>query len=202
MPIETLDELLIEEIKDLYDAEKQLTKALPKLAKAASNPELKAAFTEHLEQTKGHVSRLEQVFEHLGVKPKGKPCAAMKGLIEEGQEQTQEDAEGAIMDLMLIAAAQKVEHYEMSGYGSVRAMAEAMGNEDVAELLRQTEEEESEADEKLTGIAETLLEEASGGEEEEEESDEDGDEEEEEEEEEEPVAAPVKATAKRGKTKA
>jgi ferritin-like metal-binding protein YciE len=189
MPIETLDELLIEEIKDLYDAEKQLTKALPKMAKAASSPDLKAAFTDHLEQTKGHVTRLETVFEHLGVKPKGKPCAAMKGLIEEGQEQTQADAEGAIMDLMLIAAAQKVEHYEISGYGSVRAMAETIGNDEVADLLRQTEDEEAEADEKLTGIAETLLQEANSSADEEEE-----------EEEEEPVKAT--ATAKRGRAKA
>jgi ferritin-like metal-binding protein YciE len=192
MPIETLDELLIEEIKDLYDAEKQLTKALPKMARAASSPDLKAAFTEHLGQTKGHVTRLETVFEHLGVKPKGKPCAAMKGLIEEGQEQTQADAEGAIMDLMLIAAAQKVEHYEISGYGSVRAMAETIGNDEVADLLRQTEDEEAETDEKLTGIAETLLQDANSG----------ADEEEEEEEEEEAEPVKATATAKRGRAKA
>jgi ferritin-like metal-binding protein YciE len=106
MPIETLEDLLLEEIKDLYDAEKQITKALPKLAKAASSPDLKAAFTEHLEQTKGQITRLEEVFGYLGRKPKSKPCLAMKGLIEEGQEQTQEDAEGSIKDLMLIGAAE------------------------------------------------------------------------------------------------
>src|SRR5260370_5743453 len=157
MPVQTLDELLIEEIKDLYDAEKQLTKALPKMAKAATNADLKAAFTEHLEQTKGHVSRLEAVFDALSEKPKTKACAAMKGLIEEGQEQTQEDAQDAVLDLMLIAAAQKVEHYEISGYGTVRALAEAVGSDAVADLLRQTEEEEIETDSRLTEIAEDLM---------------------------------------------
>lgn len=183
MAIETLEKLLEEEIKDLYDAEKQLTKALPKMAKAASDKELKSGFLEHLEQTKGHVARLEQVFEHLGVKPKSKPCAAMKGLIEEGSETIAEDAEGAIKDLMLIAAAQKVEHYEISGYGTVRAIAEQIGNEEVAELLHQTEEEEGETDEKLTGIAERLMEEINEG----------GEEEDEEEEETAPAAAPAKS---------
>ena len=205
MPTESLEQLLEESIKDLYDAEKQLVKALPKMAKAASNPELKAAFTEHLEQTKEHQTRLEQVFEHLGVKPKAKPCKAMKGLIEEGQEQIGEDAEGAIKDLMLITAAQKVEHYEMSGYGSVRALAEAIGNQDVADLLQQTEDEEAEADQKLTEIAATLIEEA--GDTGEEEDEEDGEEEELEdeeilEEEEEPVkAAPAARKAAATKKK-
>jgi ferritin-like metal-binding protein YciE len=189
VPTETLEQLLQESIKDLYDAEKQLVKALPKLAKAASSPELKAAFTEHLEQTKGHQSRLEQVFEHLGMKPKSKPCAAMKGLIEEGQEQIGEDAEGPIKDLMLITAAQKVEHYEISGYGTVRTLAEAIGNQDVVDLLQQTEDEETEADQTLTEIAATLIEEANGEDEEEEEEDEE--ELEDEEEEAEPVAKAV-----------
>jgi ferritin-like metal-binding protein YciE len=162
MPVQTLDELLIEEIKDLYDAEKQLTKALPKMAKAATNPDLKAAFTEHLEQTKGHVSRIEAVFEALGEKPKTKPCAAMKGLIEEGQEQTQADAQGAVLDLMLIAAAQKVEHYEISGYGTVRALAEMIGSEAAVDLLRETQEEEIETDSRLTEIAEGLMSKVNG----------------------------------------
>ena len=162
MPTETLEQLLEESLKDLYDAEKQLVKALPQMAKAATNPELKAAFTDHLEQTKGHQQRLEQVFEHLGVKAKSKPCAAMKGLIKEGSEQIGEDAEGPIKDLMLIVAAQKVEHYEISGYGSVRTLAEAIGNEDVVDLLQQTEDEESDADQKLTEIASTLIEESRG----------------------------------------
>ena len=186
MPIETLEELLLEEIKDLYDAEKQITRALSKLAKAATNADLKAAFTEHLEQTKGQVTRLEEVFGHLGQKPKSKPCLAMKGLIEEGEEQTQEDAEGPIMDLMLIGAAQKVEHYEISGYGTVRTLAEAIGNDEVAGLLRQTEEEEAETDRKLTQIASQLVEEVNGESEEEE----GGGEEETEE------AAPTRATKK------
>jgi ferritin-like metal-binding protein YciE len=163
MSIQTLDELLVEEIRDLYDAEKQLTKALPKMAKAATSQNLKTAFTEHLEQTKGHVTRLETAFEWLGEKPKSKACAAMKGLIEEGQEQTREDAEGNVMDLMLIAAAQKVEHYEISGYGTVRAIAETIGKNEVADLLRQTENEESEADGRLTEIAEALMMEVNGG---------------------------------------
>jgi ferritin-like metal-binding protein YciE len=182
MPTETLEQLLEESLKDLYDAEKQLVKALPKMAKAATNADLKAAFTDHLEQTKGHQQRLEQVFEHLGVKAKSKPCAAMKGLIEEGSEQIGEDAEGPIKDLMLIVAAQKVEHYEISGYGSVRTLAEAIGNEDVVDLLQQTEDEESEADQKLTEIASTLIEEANGeasGEDEEDAEEIDSDEEEE-----------------------
>ncbi len=157
MPVQTLEELLIEEIKDLYDAEKQLTKALPKMVKAATNDSLKVGFTEHLEQTKGHVLRLEEVFEALGQKPKAKPCAAMKGLIEEGQEQTQQDAKGAVMDLMLIAAAQKVEHYEISGYGTARAIAEAIGNNAAADLLLETEDEEAETDSRLTEIARELM---------------------------------------------
>ncbi len=211
MPIETLEELLLEEIKDLYDAEKQITKALPKMAKAASSPDLKAAFTEHLEQTRGQITRLEEVFDHLGQKPKSKPCLAMKGLIEEGQEQAQEDAEGSIMDLMLIGAAQKVEHYEVSGYGTVRTIAEAIGNDEVAALLRQTEEEEAETDRKLTQIASQLIEESNGESEEEDDEDleddededlddEEGDDEDEEEAEEEaapPVATKKAATKKR-----
>jgi ferritin-like metal-binding protein YciE len=158
MPTETLEQLLQESLKDLYDAEKQLVKALPKMAKAAEDEDLKAAFTDHLEQTKGHQKRIEQAFELLGVKPKAKPCLAMKGLIEEGGEQINEDAEGPIKDLMLITAAQKVEHYEVSGYGSARTLAEAIGNEDVVDLLQQTEDEEAEADQKLTEIAATLIE--------------------------------------------
>lgn len=206
MPIETLEELLLEEIKDLYDAEKQITKALPKLAKAASSPDLKAAFTEHLEQTKGQITRLEEVFEHLGQKAKSKPCLAMKGLIEEGQEQTQEDAEGSIMDLMLIGAAQKVEHYEVSGYGTVRTLAEAIGNDEVASLLRQTEEEEAETDRKLTQIAAQLVQEVDGESEEEEDEDEESEEDDEEDgdedlEEEEEEEAPRKAATKKAATK-
>ncbi len=149
---ETLKELFVELIRDLYDAEKQITKALPKLAKAAQNEELADGLREHLEQTEGHVSRLEQVFEIAGVKAKGKPCKGMKGLLEEGSEAVKEEDKGPMRDLAIIAGCQKVEHYEISAYGTVRTLAEHLGMKAV-DLLQQTENEESEADEKLTGIA-------------------------------------------------
>ena len=149
----TLDDLLLEQLKDLYNAEKQLTKALPKMAKAASNAELKKAFQTHLAQTEGHVERLEQVFESLGEKAKGKLCHAMKGLIEEGQEAIKEDATPEVKDAALIAAAQRVEHYEMAGYGAARAHAMQLGLQDVARTLQQTLDEEGEADKKLTALA-------------------------------------------------
>ncbi|MDQ6677952.1 MAG: ferritin-like domain-containing protein, partial [Acidobacteriota bacterium] len=163
MTIDTLDSLLEEELKDLYDAEKQLTKALPKMAKAASNQELKNAFNEHLEQTKGQVARLEQVFGILEVKPKSKPCQAMKGLVQEGQETIGEDASDEMKDVMLITAAQKVEHYEISGYGTVRTIAETLGNQEVVDLLQQTLDEEEETDSKLTEISKRILSEANEG---------------------------------------
>ena len=168
MPIESLESLLEDELRDLYDAEKQLTRALPKMAKAAADEELKEAFTEHLEQTKGHVTRLEQVFEQLGLKARAKACKAMKGLVEEGAEEIEQQAGEPFHDLMIIGAAQRVEHYEMAGYGTVRALAEAIGNDKATELLEETLEEEKEADEKLTEIAERLMQEAGGGEEEDE----------------------------------
>jgi ferritin-like metal-binding protein YciE len=161
MAIETIEELFIEEIRDLYDAEKQLVKALPKMAKAASSEELKTAFQEHLEVTKGQVQRLEQVFELMDEKAKGKPCKAMKGLIEEGNEVAEEDALEQFTDLALIGAAQKVEHYEIAGYGTVRTMAEQMGNTEVAGLLEETLKEEEATDEKLTEIAKSIYEEVS-----------------------------------------
>jgi|SRR5579884_743170 len=148
-----LEDLLVEELKDLYDAEKQLTRALPKIAKAATADELKEAIQEHLEVTKGQVQRLEQVFEQLGKPAKGKPCAAMKGLVTEGQELMQEDMPGELMDVGLIAGSQKIEHYEMAGYGTVRTLAQTLGHKDVAQLLEQTLREEEEADKKLTTIA-------------------------------------------------
>jgi ferritin-like metal-binding protein YciE len=158
--MESIRELLVEEMRDLYDAEKQLVKALPKMAKASSNESLKEAFESHLEQTKGHVERLERAFEMLGEKAKGKPCVAMKGLIEEGQETMKEDLSDALLDSALICAAQKVEHYEMSGYGTLHAWAEKLGLEDVAGVLMETLEEEKEADEKLTGIAGDVMDES------------------------------------------
>ncbi len=170
MKLQTLNDLLHHELKDLYSAENQLVKALPKMAKAAANEELQAGFEEHLEQTKGHVERLDQIAEMLGVKLTGHKCKAMEGLIEEGSELIGEDAEDAVRDAGLIGAAQRVEHYEIAGYGTARALAEKLGHEDIAELLEQTLEEEKETDAKLTELAETAVnveaEAAGGGEEE------------------------------------
>jgi ferritin-like metal-binding protein YciE len=151
--MQTLQELLVEEIQDLYDAEKQLVKALPRFAKSASHPELSKAFQQHLKVTEGQVKRIEQVFQRLGEKPRSRPCKAMKGLIEEGREVLAEKGEHCVHDSAMIVAAQKVEHYEISGYGSARALAEALGLRDAARLLKQTEDEESKTDELLTKIA-------------------------------------------------
>lgn len=158
--METIQELLTEEIRDLYDAEKQLLRALPKFSKAANHDELKALFNEHLEVTRGQVERLEQVFELLGERPKGKPCRAMKGLIEEGQEVLQEGGEETLLDEAMIGAAQKVEHYEIAGYGTARTLAQTLGMKDAAKLLQQTLDEEGAADKKLTAVALRLMKEA------------------------------------------
>jgi len=160
MKIESLDELFVEELKDLYHAEKQLVRALPKMAKAATSQELKKAFTDHLEQTKNHVARLEQVFETVDQKAKAKVCKGMQGLIEEGQESMEEDAAEPMTDLGGIAAAQKVEHYEISAYGTLRTFAQVLGNQDAVKLLSETLKEEEAADKLLTSISEGLLEEA------------------------------------------
>jgi Mn-containing catalase len=172
-----LQELLVEELQDLLHAEGQLVKALPKMAKAAHDPQLKEAFTKHLEETQGQVERLKQSFELLGAKAKAKPCKAMAGLVEEGKDTIAEgkEKEDVVSDLALIVAAQKVEHYEISGYGSVRAMAEELGEEEVARLMSETLEEEEKADKLLTDLAKPLLEEAN---QEEEEGEEEEDEEE------------------------
>lgn len=154
--ITTLQQLFVEELKDLYNAESQLVKALPKMAKAAEHEDLKAGFEFHLEQTRGHVQRLDRVFELLGESPKGKTCQAMKGLITEGSEWIDQDGTPALRDAGLIVAAQKVEHYEISGYGSARALAEILGHTEVVELLQATLDEEKETDEKLTEITEDL----------------------------------------------
>jgi ferritin-like metal-binding protein YciE len=148
--------LLVEELKDLYSAENQLLKALPKMAKAATSDELKAAFETHFEQTQGHVSRLEKIGEQLAESMKGKSCKAMQGLVEEGKEVMEEDAEPVIMDLALIGAAQKVEHYEIAGYGTARTLAELIGENEVAATLQETLDEEGETDKLLTGIASSL----------------------------------------------
>ena len=153
MKMKTLQDLLVDHLKDLYSAENQLIKALPKMAKAATNPELKDGFTEHLEQTRGQVTRLESICEQLGVSPKGKKCAAMEGLVEEGKELMEEDAEPGVLDAGLIAAAQKVEHYEIASYGSARTWAERLGLEEAVRLLQETLDEEKATDEKLTALA-------------------------------------------------
>jgi ferritin-like metal-binding protein YciE len=158
MKLNTIEDLFHQELKDLYSAENQLVKALPKMAKAATNEELKAGFEEHLEQTKGHVERLNQIGEQLGVKLTGHKCKAMEGLVEEGSEMISEDAEDSVRDAGLIGAAQRVEHYEIAGYGTARALATRLGHGDAAELLEQTLEEEKETDVKLTTLAESLAE--------------------------------------------
>jgi ferritin-like metal-binding protein YciE len=157
MKLNTLKTLYIDELRDLYNAEGQLLKALPKMAKGASSEELKDAFEKHLEQTKSHVKRLEEVFEEIGENPKGKTCRAMKGLIEEGSEILEEDGEESVIDAGIIVAAQKVEHYEIASYGSVRTFAHLLGQNKAAELLQTTLDEESETNELLNRLAESTV---------------------------------------------
>jgi ferritin-like metal-binding protein YciE len=157
MDMETLRDLYIEELKDLYSAEKQLVRALPKMAKNASSPQLQEAFTTHLEETQGHVDRLETIFESLESSPRGKKCVGMEGLIEEANELLEEDAAEDVVDAGLISKAQHVEHYEMAGYGTVRTWAQLLGEERHAQLLQQTLDEEENADRLLTQIAETSV---------------------------------------------
>jgi ferritin-like metal-binding protein YciE len=144
---------LVEELKDLYSAEKQLLKALPKMAKASTSEELRSAFETHLEQTEGHVARLEKIGTQLESTMGGKKCKAMEGLVEEGKEIIEEDAEPVLLDLALIGAAQKVEHYEIAGYGTARTLAELAGEDEVAEILQETLDEEGDTDKLLTKIA-------------------------------------------------
>jgi ferritin-like metal-binding protein YciE len=157
MKLDTLQKLYTDELRDLYNAEMQLLKALPKMAKAASSEDLKDAFEKHLEQTKGHVERLDKVFQEIDEKPKGKTCKAMKGLIEEGSEILGEDGEESVIDAGIIVAAQKVEHYEIAGYGSVRTFAQLLGKDRSAELLQKTLDEESETNELLNKLAEDIV---------------------------------------------
>jgi ferritin-like metal-binding protein YciE len=157
MKLKTLEDLLISELRDLYHAENQIIKALPRMARAASSEELRAAFEEHLEQTRGHVERLEEVFDELGQRPKGKKCEAIEGMIQECKDLMAEDIEPNVLDAGLIACAQKVEHYEMAGYGTVRTWARHLGQESVAELLQETLNEEGETDHKLTELAESMV---------------------------------------------
>ncbi|HEX6322692.1 MAG TPA: ferritin-like domain-containing protein [Vicinamibacterales bacterium] len=158
--MEDLRDLLIHELEDLYDAEHRITKALPKMRKAAGSAELKDAFDAHLTETEGQIDRLEQCFDLLGESAKRKKCHGILGLIEEGQEEMDEDASQAVLDAALIGAAQKVEHYEMAAYGTARTHAALLGNDEVASLLQETLDEESAANEKLTAIAETGINEA------------------------------------------
>ena len=158
MTQETLQELLVEQLRDLYDAEKQLVKALPKLAKATQNEQLAEALRTHLAETENQVTRLEEVFGIVGAAAKGKPCKGMKGLLEEGNEAIQEEDKGEMRDLAIIAGCQKVEHYEISAYGTIRTIAEQLDLGDAAELLQQTEDEEKEADSKLTEVAISIYE--------------------------------------------
>jgi ferritin-like metal-binding protein YciE len=157
MKLNTLKQLYIEELRDLYSAENQLLKALPKMAKGASSEELKLAFENHLDQTKVHVERLEEIFERLDETPKGKTCQAMKGLVEEGSEILGEDGEESVRDAGIIAAAQKVEHYEIASYGTVRTFAQLLGEDEAAELLQETLDEEGEADKLLTQLAQEIV---------------------------------------------
>src|SRR6266705_4737621 len=167
-----LNELFLEELADIYDAEKQLIKALPKMAEQANAPELQSACEEHLEQTQEHVKRLEEVFELFEQKPKGKKCEAMAGLIEEAEDIMKEEATHPVMDAALIAAAQKVEHYEIATYGCLRTWAELLGKDEAIDLLEETLNEEKDVDESLTEIATNINQQAKEGKETEEEEEE------------------------------
>ena len=157
MKLDSLRKLLVEQMQDLYDAEHRITKALPKMAKAATSPKLKAAFEKHLKETEGQVTRLEKAFEALGEKAKKKTCKAMQGLIEEGEEAITQDADPEVRDAALIASAQRVEHYEMAGYGTVRAFAKILKQSDAQKLFDETLAEEKATDEALTELAESTI---------------------------------------------
>jgi len=157
MTLNSLDDLFVAQIEDLYDAEQRLTKALPKMAEAASNKKLQTAFKDHLRETEHHVERLEKVFQAIGRSPKRQTCEAMKGLISEGEEAVSAGGDADVKDAALIAAAQRVEHYEIAGYGTVRTLAKHLGQKDVAKILQQTLDEESACNEKLTSIAESSV---------------------------------------------
>ena len=157
MKLNSLRDLYIAELKDLYDAENRIVKALPKMAEAASSPDLRSAFEEHLQQTQGHVDRLEQVFRKLDETPKGDKCKGIVGIIDEGEDMMDKDAAPAVSDAALIASAQRVEHYEIAAYGTVRTFARRLGYEDQAQLLNQTLQEEGDTDKKLTSLAESYV---------------------------------------------
>lgn len=156
MAIESLNDLFIDQLRDLYDAENQLIKALPKMAEAVNSDELREGIEKHLEQTKGHAQRIEKIFETLGEKAKGKKCKGMEGVIKEGSEVLDENMDPDVKDAAIIAAAQRVEHYEIAGYGTVRTHANLLGEREAASLLEETLNEEKEADAKLTQLAESI----------------------------------------------
>lgn len=155
MSLDSLEKLFFEELKDIYNAEKQLTRALPRMAKAADSPELRQAFTNHLKETEGQIQRLERVFKEVGQAVRGKKCKGMEGLIEEGKEMMEEDGEPKVLDAALIASAQKVEHYEIAAYGCLRAYAGLLGYTEASQLLQQNLQEEEAADKKLTQLGES-----------------------------------------------
>jgi ferritin-like metal-binding protein YciE len=157
MEIDSLHELFVEELKDLYSAENQLLKAMPKMVKKAQHPQLKKAIETHMRETEGQIKRLDQIFDDLGEKAKGKKCVAMEGLINEAKEHMSEDMEADVMDAALIGMAQKIEHYEIAGYGTARTYARLLGNKDVAKLLQQTLDEEGKTDKLLTQLAESSI---------------------------------------------
>lgn len=157
MKLDNLKDLFVEQLRDLYSAESQIQKALPKMEKAATHPALKQAYLNHLEQTKVQANRLQQIFDDLDMRPSGKTCKGMEGIIQEGDEIIKENADPEVRDAGLIAAAQKVEHYEISAYGTARTMAEMLDQTEAAELLDETLEEEKAADETLTDIAESIM---------------------------------------------
>ena len=157
MKLDSLQKLFVEELRDVYNAEQQLLKALPKMAKSASSDELKQAFEDHLGETKEQVERLEQIFKELNEKAKGKTCHAMKGLVEEGSEILEEDGEESVLDAGIIAAAQKIEHYEIATYGTLRTWANLLGQDDAAEMLQQTLDEEGDTDKRLNELAEDIV---------------------------------------------
>ena len=189
-----LREALVDEIRDLYNAEKQLIKALPKMAKASTNDELREAFETHLEETQGQVARLERVFELLDEKPRGKHCAGMAGIIEEGNEKLEEDMEDAVMDACIIKSAQSAEHYEIGSYGTAIAWAEALELTEVAEILEETLAEEKATDEKLSALAESGINEAATAGESEDDSEDDSEDEDPDQEDEEET--PSRSTSK------
>lgn len=160
MSLDSLEKLFLEELKDIYNAEKQITRALPRMAKAAESPQLQQAFTSHLRETEGQIQRLERIFKELGQAARGKKCKGMEGLLEEGKEMMEEEGEPLVVDAALISAAQKVEHYEIAAYGCLRTYADLLGYSEAARLLQQNLQEEEAADKKLTQLGESGINEA------------------------------------------